>query len=117
MRKTFDITDLKTWLATCDRDHEPKTQSSAYDSKAALRQLISFNRFRLIDVREKNIVVVSDECRFFALSYVWGDTVPYSERYSPYDAITSSKTVPARKDDLFRHRVAPHFMFSLPSSV
>ena len=101
LRKTFNNTDLKTWLANCDQNHERKPPPPAYDSEAAFRQLISSNRFRLIDVRDSKIVVASEECRYFALSYVWGNTASYMEQYCPYEAMASLATATPRKNDVW----------------
>jgi len=63
---------LKTWLATCERNHEP-CMSAAKELKLATE---GSGAEYLINVQDMCVEKVKDQDspRYFALSYVWGNT-------------------------------------------
>lgn len=63
VRPTADFSLLRSWLESCDRMHRHQT---------AFRKTAT--SFRVIDVRDLNIVQGRRDCRFASLSYVWGAT-------------------------------------------
>lgn len=56
---------LRSWLTACEHDH-------AGDCYKLFHTVLGIPNFYLIDVRDRCLVVPSTDCRYVALSYVWG---------------------------------------------
>ncbi len=61
---------LKEWLHLCDETH-----SVLNESDSALTELP--NKFRVVDIQKRCLVQVPKNCRYVALSYIWGDTAMF----------------------------------------
>ncbi|KAH7317254.1 hypothetical protein BKA65DRAFT_363504, partial [Rhexocercosporidium sp. MPI-PUGE-AT-0058] len=72
----IDLDDVHRWISTCEKEHggrgnlqcSPAMFNPAVLPRNSMRQL----DFRLIDVEAMCIVYVPRQCRYIALSYVWG---------------------------------------------
>ncbi|KAI9763925.1 MAG: hypothetical protein M1839_006118 [Geoglossum umbratile] len=60
-----DLLLLQRWLSTCEKMHVP--HSGEIQNAVKL-----FPNFRVIDVQRKCVIKAPDDCRYLALSYVWG---------------------------------------------
>lgn len=60
----IDISKLKTWIADCRDNH---------NQHCALLQNPSLPGLKVIDCEHRIVVQAPDNCRFAALSYIWGD--------------------------------------------
>lgn len=58
------------WLRLCDSTHNPRCKHSVYRSDTPLKH------FRVVNVREKRVLLAPPDCRYVALSYVWGPVSP-----------------------------------------
>lgn len=71
----IDFNEVQRWISACDRDHTASDDgclstpfNPAILPRTGKRQL----DFRVIDVRQMCLVYAQPECRYLALSYVWG---------------------------------------------
>jgi hypothetical protein len=55
---------IKDWLQDCETDH----------NDCLLHRRIQLRNFQVIDCEQMKVVEAPPECRFIALSYVWGDS-------------------------------------------
>lgn len=58
------------WLRLCDSTHRPRCNHSVYRSDVPPRHL------RVVNIREKRVVLAPPDCQYVALSYVWGPVDP-----------------------------------------
>lgn len=65
-RYQVEISQIKNWLHTCEHVHS--SGDSDRLNKMTTRDLF----LRVIDVKRKCVVKAPQECRYIALSYVWG---------------------------------------------
>lgn len=61
----IDINLLRQWINCCQTSHEDQCLSSEL--------LLPSHKIYLVDVEEACLVFTSPECRYIALSYVWGN--------------------------------------------
>jgi hypothetical protein len=59
-----DLQLIKNWLHDCETDH----------NDYLLHRRIQLCNFQVIDCEQMKVVEAPPECRFIALSYVWGDS-------------------------------------------
>ena len=64
---TLDVDLLKQWVSTCESRH-----GDACHNPKWLGEQHQLEFLRVIDVQDKCIVDAPPDCRYFALSYVWG---------------------------------------------
>lgn len=58
------------WLRLCDSTHRWRCKHSVYRSDTPLKH------FRVVNIREKRVVLAPPDCQYVALSYVWGPICP-----------------------------------------
>jgi hypothetical protein len=58
-----NLSIIRDWLQDCGADHED----------CSLHRRIQLRNFQVIDCEQMKVVEAPPECRFVALSYVWGD--------------------------------------------
>lgn len=58
------------WLRLCDSTHLPRCKPSVYRSDTPLKH------FRVVSIREKRVIPAPPDCKYVALSYVWGPISP-----------------------------------------
>ena len=75
LKSKFDTSLLRDWLSTCDQQHNHRTNEREIIERDTLISLISDERFRLIDVTTGAICSATQPQRYFALSYVWGQSM------------------------------------------
>lgn len=90
-RNQADMIQLKNWLHTCEHVH-PSDDS---DRAAALANRDMF--LRVIDVQRQCVVKPPQECRYMALSYVWGG--PQELQYTKATQLELEKANGLRIDD------------------
>ncbi|KAJ4990365.1 tol protein [Stagonosporopsis vannaccii] len=73
-----DISKLKRWVADCEADH---------DRHCALPQRPNLIGLKVIDCEHRIVVQAPHDCRFVALSYVWGDTTKDSRDLNSGDSL------------------------------
>jgi hypothetical protein len=77
VRETFnkwiDLDEVLRWISTCDHEHGPECAAQTYNPAVLPRNSKRQLDFRLIDVHDMCIVYAPRNCRYIALSYVWGD--------------------------------------------
>lgn len=70
--KSHDLLDaevVKRWIATCDNEHGQECAESLVHPDLMKKRK---NVLRVIDVLNMCVTVVPQDCRFVALSYLWG---------------------------------------------
>lgn len=72
LQDRFDPSILRVWTAACEKHHGHVKRR---DSNSQLHSLMSAGRFRLIDVSTGMVRTVRQQGRYFALSYVWGQSM------------------------------------------
>jgi hypothetical protein len=72
--KLFDRHILTRWYNDCQA--HPRCRKL----NTALRTCFDIPGFKVIDVVTRRVVVAPPQCKYLALSYVWGDKVPYRAR-------------------------------------
>ncbi|CAG8956836.1 hypothetical protein HYFRA_00011225 [Hymenoscyphus fraxineus] len=66
-KKSIDYGILRNWVSHCDSTHSPNCTENIGHSEQ-IRDLM------LIDCKTRKIVKAPDNCRYVALSYVWGNS-------------------------------------------
>lgn len=92
----FDPCQIQQWLDACDRYHHHKILNK-YRIASSLRELIHRGHMRLINVRRGVVEVVSEPVRYFALSYVWGESMA---RYAKKRTQAESSNLGSKDDEI-----------------
>ncbi len=71
-----DVNTLKTWLRSCESSH-----TEAHVSVEE-RPSPDMSHFRLVDIEHQRIIKANEQCRYIALSYVWGSTKQFQNTRS-----------------------------------
>jgi hypothetical protein len=86
IQEVADPIHFKTWIQQCESLHGDKCASPVWLQNAKMPLGL-----KVFDVREICICDASPDCRYFALSYVWGDTVSRNAIQSTRNNIASRK--------------------------
>jgi hypothetical protein len=72
----IDFDDVRRWILTCEENHPttefPECRPATFNPSVLPRNSRRQLDFRLIDVDSMCIVYAPRQCRYIALSYVWG---------------------------------------------
>ncbi|KAH9210657.1 heterokaryon incompatibility protein-domain-containing protein, partial [Leptodontidium sp. 2 PMI_412] len=67
-RCVVDVSLIRHWLRFCETNHKETCGTPPWFSPSATLP----EHFRVIDVQNSSVVVAPENCRYCALSYVWG---------------------------------------------
>jgi hypothetical protein len=68
----IDFDDVHRWISTCEQKHGSECSPATFNPAVLPRNSDRQLDFRLIDVEAMCIVYAPRQCRYIALSYVWG---------------------------------------------
>ncbi|KAI7779529.1 hypothetical protein LA080_000718 [Diaporthe eres] len=88
------------WLRLCDSKHRPQCNHSVYRSDVPPRHL------RVVNIREKRVVLAPPDCQYVALSYLWGPVDPLRLTVDNAEMLGSKRAL-----DL------PHLWSAIPRTV
>ncbi|KAI1369879.1 HET-domain-containing protein [Xylaria arbuscula] len=71
-REKIDFSMVSNWLAICEAVHGDECRKRPGMDDLPVHPATILNEFRLIDVEQRCIVAGTSDCRYTALSYVWG---------------------------------------------
>jgi hypothetical protein len=93
MNPDLDLSRLTDWWTTCQRSHskcqegpKPNDMQSSLEDRFVLR---------LIDVRQRRVIIAPAHCRYLAINYVWGKSQVY--RASKSDFVNWEPFSPSKK--------------------
>jgi hypothetical protein len=74
IRKQTPMELPRTWLHTCEKHHAKCKPLPLHFGVSPSRTNQPLRFLRLIDIHEERLVEISTQCRYVALSYMWGRT-------------------------------------------
>jgi hypothetical protein len=78
----IDLNLISRWISLCERNHDGCRETGLPNFQEEFR-------FRVLDVQRGCVVDVQPNCRYFALSYVWGGVIQMQLTSLTYEFMTS----------------------------
>lgn len=74
LQERFELDLLRLWLATSEQELSQRLENQSITQNLPLQHLMDKAKFRVLDVNSGKVVVLRTLERYFALSYVWGQS-------------------------------------------